>query len=291
MGEGLIEGFERRRLPGDGIEIDALVGGAGPPLLLLHGFPQTRLCWKHVAPALTDSFTVVVPDLRGYGRSDKPVGGGDFSAYSKRAMARDQIAAMAALGFDTFNVAGHDRGGRVAYRMALDHPQVVTRIAVLDILTTSDVWRAMNAETLIKMWHWPFLAQPQFLPERAIKGNADFMSRMLGLSSGGFTYDPDCLADYLASADDADTVHGWCEDYRAGATIDRALDEADRGQRKITAPLLVLWGAAGNVATLDPVEKWRLWADDVRGAAMRGGHYVPEEDPQGVIDALRDFFS
>ena len=291
MNEGLIDGFERRKLPGDGIEIDALVGGSGPPLLLLHGFPQTRLCWQAVAPALIDSFTVVVPDLRGYGRSDKPKGGGDFSTYSKRAMAKDQIATMAALGFDTFDVAGHDRGGRVAYRMSLDHPRVVRRLAVLDILTTSDVWRAMNADTLIKMWHWPFLAQPQFVPERAIQGNADFMSRMLGISSGGFTYPPDCLADYLASADDAETVHGWCEDYRAGATIDRALDEADRCHNKITAPLLVLWGAAGNVATLDPLEKWRLWADDVSGLALKGGHYVPEEDPQGVIDALRTFFA
>lgn len=291
MGEGLIDGFERRRLPGDGIEIDALVGGAGPPLLLLHGFPQSRMCWASVAPALTDQFTVVVPDLRGYGRSDKPAGGGDFSAYSKRAMAKDQIALMAALGFDRFDVAGHDRGGRVAYRMALDHPQVVRRLAVLDILTTADVWRAMNADTLIKMWHWPFLAQPQFLPERAIRGNVDFMNRMLGLSSGSFSYPSECLADYMASAEDEETVHGWCEDYRAGATIDRVLDEADRGRKTITAPLLVLWGEAGNVATLDPLEKWRAWADDLRGQAMRGGHYVPEEDPEGVIAVLRDFFA
>jgi haloacetate dehalogenase len=293
MRDGLIEGFERRRAPGDGIEIDALVGGFGPPLLLLHGFPQTRMCWRSVAMALADSFTVVVPDLRGYGRSDKPIGGGDHSAYSKRTMARDQIATMASLGFERFNLAGHDRGGRVAYRLALDHPEAVSKLAVLDIIPTADVWRSLDADAAVKMWHWPFLAQPESLPERMIAGDPEFfLSWMLGRhNTDGFAYPAESLADYLACGRDPDSIHGYCEDYRAGFTIDRALDEADRGKRRIAAPLLALWGATGNVAKSDPVGTWRMWADEVQGQELPGGHFVPEEAADQVVKAFRAFFS
>jgi haloacetate dehalogenase len=189
-------------------------------------------------------------------------------------------------------VAGHDRGGRVAYRMALDHPDVVTKLAVLDIIPTADVWRAMSPETSVRMWHWPFLANPEALPERMIGGDPDFFfSWMLGRHNAeAFRYHPASLEDYLACCRQPETIHGICEDYRAGAGIDRALDEADRGQRKIAAPVLARWGELGNVANSAPLEKWRVWADDVQGHSLPGGHFVPEESPDGVIAAFRTFF-
>ena len=291
MGDGLIDGFERHRLPGDGIEVDALVGGAGPPLLLLHGWPQTRMCWAKVAPALAEQFTVVVPDLRGYGRSDRPEGGGDHAAYSKRAMARDQIATMVALGHDRFAVVGHDRGARVAYRLALDHPQAVTRLASLDVIPTADVWAGVGPDEAVKMWHWPFLAQPDALPERLIGADpAWFVRYMLRHQGGDAPHFADAgLADYLACAERPGAVHAWCEDYRAGWGIDRALDEADRG-RQLAMPLLVLWGEGGSLAGKDAVALWRPWAEQVEGAALPCGHFLPEEAPELVIDHVRRFF-
>jgi haloacetate dehalogenase len=292
MSDGIIEGFQRRTLPGEGIEIDALVAGDGPPLLLLHGFPQTRMCWRGVARVLTDRFTVVVPDLRGYGRSGKPVGGGDHAAYSKRMMARDQVATMSALGFERFAVAGHDRGGRVGYRLALDHPERVSQLCVLDIIPTAEVWRSVDADVSAKMWHWPFLSQPESLPERMIAGDPDyFLNWMLGRhNTAGFEYPAAALTDYLHCGRNPDSIHGYCEDYRAGFSFDRALDEADRGKRRITAPLLVLWGATGNVAKLDPIGTWRAWADEVQGQELPGGHFVPEEQPEAVADLFKTFF-
>lgn len=291
MADGLIEGFTARRLPGEGIGIDALVGGSGPPLLLLHGWPQTRLCWSAVAPALADSFTVVVPDLRGYGRSDKPAGGGDHADYSKRMMARDQIATMRALGFDRFAVGGHDRGGRIAYRLALDHPEAVTRLACLDIVPTADVWASMGADEAVGMWHWPFQAQPDGLPEKMIGADpAWFVRTILDRQSGEGAAFPDAnVADYLACAADPATVHGWCEDYRAGWTIDRALDEADR-ERRLAMPLLVLWGESGSLKGKDALALWHPWAERVEGEALPGGHFVPEEQPDAVVAHFRRFF-
>lgn len=292
MLNGQIEGFQHHRLPGDGIEVDAVVGGSGPPLLLLHGYPQTRMCWAAVASRLAERFTVVVPDLRGYGRSGKPQGGGDHAAYSKRAMANDQLAAMRALGFEGFDVAGHDRGGRVAYRLALDHPEAVRRLCVLDIVPTADVWAGLDAEKAVKMWHWSFQVQED-LPERLIGGDPEFFLRwsLRKMSAEGFAFDPDAMADYLHCIRDPAAIHGLCEDYRAGYGVDRAHDEADRAAgRKIAAPLLVLWGAEGTAAKSDPLGKWRGWADEVQGRELPGGHFVPEEATEEVVSALRAFF-
>jgi haloacetate dehalogenase len=290
--EGLIEGFTRHRLPGDGVTIDALVGGSGPPLLLLHGYPQTRVMWRAIAPQLAQRFTVVAPDLRGYGRSDKPPGDGDHVTYSKRVMARDQLATMRALGFERFQVAGHDRGGRVAYRLALDHPEVVTSLAVLDIIPTADVWSRANAEGAMRMYHWFFLARPQPLPEKLIAGDPEFFLRttMQGWAGDGFTFDAANMEDYAACFCDPATIHASCEDYRAGWGIDRALDEADRGLRKITAPLLAVWSEGFSVARSEPLKTWSAWAENVSGHAVPGGHFVCEEQPERVGALLQDFF-
>lgn len=293
IGVGLIEGFARQRLPGHGVEIDALVGGSGPPVLLLHGYPQTRVHWRKVAPVLAERFTVVVPDLRGYGRSGKPVGDADHQLYSKRMMALDQVATMAALGFDRFAVAGHDRGARVAYRLALDHPDRISRIALLDIIPTAEQWANANAKAAIGGYHWYMLAQPRPLPETLIGGDPGFFVRWtLGSWQGeGFAFDPASMADYVESFADPASIHATCEDYRAGWHVDRLHDEADRGSRRIAAPLLVLWGEDYPVAKADPIGTWRRWADDVRGHGVPGGHFLAEEAPEQVAAALLEFFA
>jgi haloacetate dehalogenase len=257
MRQGLIEGFEQRRLPGHGIEVDALVGGSGPPLLLLHGYPQTRLAWRQVAPALARHFTIVIPDLRGYGRSGKPRGDAAHALYSKRTMALDQIATMRALGHDRFAVAGHDRGARISYRLALDHPGAVTRLAVMDILPTAEMWGRANARSAMGAYHWYMLAQPAPLPETLIGADPAFFIRhtLQSWAAQGFQFDPTSLEDYVTCFSDAASIHGSCEDYRAGWTRDRALDEADRqAGRRVTAPVLLLWGEQYSVAKAGPLE-------------------------------------
>jgi len=291
MSEGTIDGFERRRLPGDGVEIDALVGGSGPPLLLLHGWPQTRKCWAAVAPALSENFTVVVPDLRGYGRSGQPAEDREHDSHSKRSMARDQIAVMKALGFERFAVGAHDRGARVAYRLALDYPQVVTRLASLDVIPTADVWESMRAPQAVKSWHWPFLAQGDGLPEKLIGADPGWFVRYIlaHQSAPGFVFPQESVEDYVACAKNPTVVHAWCEDYRAGWSIDRHNDEADRG-RKLPMPLMVLWGETGSLAGRDAVELWRSWAQHVEGDMLPCGHFLPEEHPQAVTAHFRRFF-
>ena len=293
MSEGLIAGFERRRLPGHGIGIDALVGGEGPPLLLLHGYPMTRVAWRPVAPALAERFTVVVPDLRGYGRSDKPDSDERHETYSKRTMALDQVATMRSLGFERFAVAGHDRGARVAYRLALDHPGVVSRIAVLDVVPTGDIWAHANAQSAMRAYHWYMLAQPAPLPETLIAGDPDFFVRhtLADWAASGFAFDPASLEDYIACFRDPASIHASCEDYRAGWTCDRAADEADLGTRTIDAPLLVLWGRDYAVARARPVETWQRWAASVVGKEVPGGHFQCEEAPAETLEALIGFFA
>ncbi len=290
-------GFEEVRIPTPRGAVLARVRGAGPPLLLLHGYPQTHLMWHAVAPDLAEAFTVVAADLPGYGGSFRPPVTADHSSHAKRALAGDLVAAMASLGHDRFAVAGHDRGGRVAYRMALDHPEVVTRLAVLDIVPTGEVWRRADAALALGYWHWGFLAQPAPLPERLILGDRDgfwIAATRMGLKSGDPRYPEPVLAAYRAQLDDPAFVTAMCEDYRAGATVDREHDDADRGRRSIGCPVRSLWGGEGALPRFyrNPLEPWRLLAPDIAGRAVEGAsHFLVEDAPEQVGPDLAAFFA
>jgi haloacetate dehalogenase len=246
--------------------------------------------WHEVAPRLAEDFTVVATDLRGYGDSSKPETTPDHAPYSKRTMARDQVAVMRALGFERFFVCGHDRGGRVAYRMALDHPERVLRLAVLDIVPTWEAFSRADMAFGLGYWHWFFLAQPYDLPERLIGTDPTYF--FLSRPERSAVFAPEALEEYLRCFRDPRTAHAVCEDYRAAATLDFAHDEADRHEgRRITCPVLALWGRQGNLdAWYDVVGIWRGWADDVRGRALGCGHYLPEEAPGETYSELRTFF-
>jgi Predicted hydrolases or acyltransferases (alpha/beta hydrolase superfamily) len=285
-------GFRPFRIATSGAEINGVVGGSGPPVLLLQGWPQTHLEWRHVAPALARRFTVVATDLRGYGDSSKPPEGENHAAYSKRAMAQDQVEVMRQLGFERFAVAGHDRGGRVACRLALDHPQAVSRLALLDIVPTRTVYTQVSKNLATWYFHWFFLIQPAPLPEMLLAGQAepflrDFAFR--GLIPDAI--DEPVFAEYLRCFADPHTLHAMCEDYRAGASIDLQHDEADLGT-PLRCPTLVLWGVHGAMHRLfDVLETWRPRAPEAHGKALPAGHWLPEECPQEVSAALTDFFA
>jgi haloacetate dehalogenase len=287
----MFEGFERVRVETQGASINAVRGGEGPPVLLLHGYPQTLSMWHLVAPRIAESFTVVAADLRGYGDSSRPESGEDHAGYSKRAMALDQVEVMRELGFDTFAVAGHDRGARVAHRMALDHPEIVTKLAVLDIVPTRHVYATVGKDLATAYYHWFFLIQPYDLPEHLIGAEPDYF---LGKTLGGYrtgtqVFAPEAYAEYQRHFRDPETIHAMCEDYRAAATIDLDHDGADWG-RKVGCPLLALWGEKGVVERLyDVLEVWREYATDVRGRALPSGHYLSEERPEEVAEELVSF--
>ena len=283
------ESFQLSRIDTGEATLRVRHGGAGPPLLLLHGYPETHMMWGKIADELARDFTVVAPDLRGYGESSKPVTTEDHEPYSKRAMARDVVALMAGLGFESFNVAGHDRGGRVAYRLALDRPEVVRKVSVLDIIPTADVWRLADRRFALGYWHWSFLAQAHPFPEHFIA--ADPVHFAFRIAQGATYFEPAAYADYVAALADPAVIHAMCEDYRAGATYDVAADEADRGVKKIAAPTQVLWGAKGAVGHwYDVLEVWRPWCEDLRGQAIEGaGHFLAEEKPAQTLAALRGF--
>jgi haloacetate dehalogenase len=287
----MLDGFAPRVIDVAGSTVALAIAGDGPPLLLLHGYPQTRACWHRVAPALAERFRVVVADLRGYGGSAKPPGGPDHAAYSKRAMAADLVGAMAALGHDRFAVAGHDRGGRVTHRMALDHPRVVERAAVLDIVPTRTLFAGTDQAFATAYYHWFFLIQPDGLPETMIGHDPEwFLRETLRRWSGrAEPISEDAIREYVRSFRDPAAIHGSCEDYRAAATIDLDHDAADAGTR-IACPLLVLWGAHGAMHRLhDVLGTWRPLADDVRGHAVPCGHFLPEEAPAETLAALDAF--
>ena len=290
----MFEGFTEQVIPTTESSVFARVGGSGPPILLLHGYPQTGACWQAVAPALAERFTVMVPDLRGYGRSGKPASDDVHMPYSKRAMATELVEAMSALGHTRFAVAGHDRGGRVAYRMALDHSEVVTHVAVLDIVPTFTTWEAMNWRAALGSYHWQFLAQPADLPERLIGSDpVYYLHNTLQRWAGpGFTFDAEALAEYESAFKDPAVIHACCEDYRAGASIDYELDHADFGAgHKIQAPLLSLRGARGGTTDASGFrETWQTWCSlPVEAHAVPGGHFLPEESPKETADHLLSF--
>jgi len=289
----MFDGFERRRIATAGAEINVVRAGTGPPLLLLHGYPQTHTMWHQVAPRLAEDFTVVAADLRGYGDSSKPASTPDHFAYSKRAMAADAVDVMQALGYERFAVAGHDRGARVAYRLALDHPDRVDRLAVLDIIPTHTVFSTVDKTVATSTFHWFFLIQPYDLPERLIGGAPEyFLETLLARWSGSGLepFRPPALAEYVRCFRDPATIHATCEDYRAGATVDFALDANDFGRRTIACPTMVLWGGLGRVERRDPLKVWRQWAADVSGGPLPCGHFLPEEAPDETYAALRAFF-
>jgi haloacetate dehalogenase len=286
----VFDGFESADVDTGQARIHLRRGGSGPPLLLLHGYPQTHVMWHRVAPLLAQEFTVVACDLRGYGESSRPPTTVDHWPYTKRAMASDLVAVMRALGFERFAVCGHDRGGRVGYRLALDHPERVTRLAVLDIVPTGEALLRANREFGLGYFHWFFLAQPAPLPERMIASDPDAYYRF---HDAGDIFAPQALAEYRRFAADPQTIHAMCEDYRAGATLDYWHDLADRGRkRRIGCPLLALWGTKWHVHDwYDVLAVWREWADDVEGRALDCGHYLAEELPDETAAELRAFFA
>jgi haloacetate dehalogenase len=291
----LFEGFERQQVEANGTTINLVTAGNGPPLLLLHGYPQTHAMWHAVAPRLAEEFTVVAADLRGYGDSAKPSGGDDHAGYTKRTMARDQVEVMRRLGFERFAVAGHDRGARVAYRMALDHPERVTKLATLDVVPTYVMWAGANRQFGLGTYHWYFLAQPPDLPERLIGADPEYFLRATMARWAGTpeAFSEEAMAQYVAHFSDPACIHASCEDYRAGATLDLEHDTADReAGRKIRCPMLALWGAgrAGRGGR-DWLAIWREWATDVRGEGLPCGHFLAEEAPEETYRALRAFFA
>jgi haloacetate dehalogenase len=289
----VFEGFTSERVDiGDGVEIALVRGGAGPPVLLLHGYPQTHVLWHRVAPRLAERFTVVAPDLRGYGDSSAPPSDPSHAPYSFRAMAADQVKVMRALGFDSWSVVGHDRGARVAHRMALDHPERIERVALLDIVPTYVAFSKVDKAFATGTFHWFFLIQPEPLPEQMIGHDpAFFLRAMLGSWSGAEArFDPDAIAEYERCFDRPEVVHATCEDYRAGASIDLEHDEADLG-RRLDSPVLVLWGSEGRLPAVfgDLIDVWRTRAHDVRGRELPCGHFLPEERPEETAEELERF--
>lgn len=290
--DGLLAGFEQRRLSVNGIELNCRVGGQGPALLLLHGHPQTLVMWHKVAPRLAERFTLVAADLRGYGDSAKPEAGAE--AYSKRTLARDNVELMRRLGHERFAVLAHDRGARVAHRLALDHPAAVERLLLLDIAPTLAMYRQTDEAFARAYWHWFFLIRPAPLPERLIEADPEgYLKGVMGTRSAGLApFPPEVLAEYLRCLSLPGTARGICEDYRASAGIDLAHDQADLDAgRRLELPLRILWGAEGTVGRcFDPLAEWRQVATQVSGRALPGGHYLAEELPDLVVEEALAFF-
>lgn len=285
----MFEGFDERRITTSGAEIYCRTAGTGPPLLLLHGYPQTHAMWNLVAPRLAERLSVVVPDLRGYGASSKPPAGDRSIEYSKRVMAQDMVEVMADLGHDTFMLAGHDRGGRVSYRLALDHPHAVTRLVTLDIIPTLVQFEAAQRPGGRLPWHWTFLAERSPLPERLMSAEREFVLRWMLEAWMGDTskLTDEAFAAYLAAWTD-DTIRATCDDYRAGIGLDCEYDAADReAGNKISCPMLALWGDPSGKRDLMPV--WNEWATDVRGQGIASGHFIPEEAPDALLAAMVPF--
>jgi haloacetate dehalogenase len=293
-----IAGFEQRFVETNGLRLSVHRAGVGDPLILLHGYPQNHMAWEKVAPAFAEHFDVIVPDLRGYGDSDAPPDDPDHRTYSKREMARDIVGMMDALGIGRAHVLGHDRGARVSYRLALDHPDRVARLGIVEVVPTGDFWAAWTAELALKAYHWTFLAQPAPLPERMIlsdgAGYLDWTLASWTKAGDLSVFSQAALASYRAQASDPARVGAMCADYRAGAGIDRQLDEADRrAGRRIAPPLHFIWAEAGFPARSgDPLSCWKAWAREVTGAVIPGvGHFAMDEAPDAVIAEFLHHFA
>ncbi len=295
----MLDGFETATVQTGQTEIFLRRGGSGSPVLLLHGFPETHLMWRDVAPLLARRFTVICADLRGYGRSGCPASAPDHGPYANGALARDMAAVMERLGFPRFAVAGHDRGGRVAHRLTLDHPDRIERLAVLDVIPTAEAWARADARFALAFWPWSLLAQPAPLPERLLAAAPEAVvdDALGGWGSAPGTFGPEVRAAYVEALRGPAHVHAICEEYRAAATLDRAQDEADRAAgRRVTCPVLVLWSGTGALGSWyaeagGPLALWRAWADDVRGQPVDAGHFFPEELPGETAEALGRFFA
>lgn len=291
----MFERFQRHECDVNGVRIAYRKGGSGPPLLLLHGYPQTHVMWHEVADLLAERFTVVAADLRGYGDSGKPQGGDDHSAYSKREMAQDQVQLMRTLGFERFDILAHDRGARVAHRLAMDHAQAVRRLILLDIAPTLAMYSQTNETFARAYWHWFFLIRPAPLPETLLQADPELVLRSAVATRADHIqpFSDAAYAEYLRCMKLPGTIHAFCEDYRASAGIDLDHDRQDRAAgRLIQAPLLVLWGAKGVVQRcFDPLKEWREVAVDVRGKALPAGHYLAEEVPELLLEEALAFLS
>ena len=303
----LFPGFAERRFKVDGAEIYARIGGSGPALLLLHGYPQTHVCWHRIAPELARHFSLVIPDLRGYGASSGPQTGpqtagqttdatdAGHKAYSKRAMAQDFASVMEALGHGRFAVVSHDRGARAGYRLALDHAARVERLATLDIVTTHDAWSDMTKENAIGRFHWAFLARPAPFPETMIGANPvyflDYLLAQWTAAKDLSAFDPGALAHYREAFSRPEVIHASCEDYRAGASFDPELDARDKAAgKRISMPMLALWGAQRKNGFVNkPLETWKSWCPHVRGEPIESGHFLAEEAPVATLAALLPF--
>lgn len=287
----MFEGFETRRIETTGAAINLVTGGSGPPMLLLHGYPQSHVMWHKIAPRLAQDFTVVAPDLRGYGDSAKPAGDPEHVNYSKRVMAQDQVDVMSALGFDSFLLVGHDRGARVSHRLTKDHPQRVQKLVTLDIIPTRRMFQIVNQAMATNTYHWFFLIQPYDFPERVIGAGAEYFVRhsFQRIKDYQQVFPPEALEEYVRCFCDPATIHATCEDYRAGASIDLVHDEADF-DNKVTCPMMALWSETGYVGrTQDVLQVWRDYATDVRGNSLPCGHYLAEELPDETYAAIKSF--
>ncbi len=290
----LFPDFKHQLLDLGDVHINTCIAGNGPPLLLLHGHPQTHAIWHRVAPSLAQTHTVVMTDLRGYGDSSKPQGLVDHSNYAKRAMAKDQVMVMKLLGYEQFDVLAHDRGARVAHRLAIDHPDCVKRMMLLDIAPTLAMYRQTNEAFARAYWHWFFLIQPSPMPERLIESSpGDYIRDVMGNRSAGMApFDPRAVAEYVRCLSRAGAAHGLCEDYRASASIDLVHDlESLNSGLKIHHPLKVFWGLEGVIQKcFDPLREWQQVAHQVSGAALPCGHYIPEEAPHELLKECKTFF-
>jgi haloacetate dehalogenase len=286
----MFDGFTRKQIETHETTINLIQGGGGYPILLLHGYPETHVCWHHVAPILAERFTVVCPDLRGYGDSAKPPSDAEHLAYSKRVMAQDQVEMMLSLGFNEFAVVGHDRGARVAHRMSLDHTERITKLALLDIIPTSTAFANVDKEMATEAFNWFFSIQPDDLPERLIGSESAFYLRWIldhwSGTKGALAVE--AVTEYQRCFDAA-AIRATCEEFRAAATIDLVHDEADK-ENKISCPTLLLWSAT-SWATFDVLEVWRSRAEDVQGVALNCGHFLPEESPERTAAELIRFLS